>query len=531
MRIAVLTSHTARGMIEELVRGESGVIVVALPVHAIGMLRARTIARILERRRDLLETLRSADVVLIPGSVEGDAGEIEAVVGRPVYKATRSPVYLPAVLAHLKSGGSLSRVEPAERVIPRLRPPSTGWEEAFKIGGVPIPSRGPPMVLVSEVPPYTDPSRAEMLAARLTGDGADVIAVGCGIDEDPSDLEARVEAAASAGRPVVAEAPTRAHARAALGAGADGIIVSAGSAEETAGEVGRDHVVIVGSTSARELLDAEERLRVMGVERIVLDPSVQAPPFGFAESLARLREVALRSRSPVQFTAANVVEEVEADTHGVHALLALAAAEARASIYYVVEDSYKSYRGTAEAREAVDMAATAWTLRRTRDLYTRLLVVKQPHPPPKPPRFEAERVGYVEPVIDKRGYITIHVDHERGVIVAVYHYYRGGYVAVEGRHPTSIARALVRRVGLDAEHAAYLGYELSKAEIALRLGRTYVQDEPVITPVWEYNNYNSGGRLAGGCCERPGEGHTGGRALRGEGEPRPRGGDRQESEG
>jgi hypothetical protein len=113
LRVAVLTSTAAKSMIEELVGGERDVYVVALPVHAIGMLRAPTIARILERRRDIAEKLRSADAILVPGSVDGDTRVIEGVIGRPVYKATRSPVHLPAVIAYLIAAGRLSTVEPA----------------------------------------------------------------------------------------------------------------------------------------------------------------------------------------------------------------------------------------------------------------------------------------------------------------------------------------------------------------------------------------------------------------------------------
>lgn len=515
MRIAVLTSSTAREMIEEVVGELSDVLVVALPVHAIGMLRTSTIARILERRREIAEALRDADIVLVPGSVEGDTRVIEEVVGRPVYKATRSPVLLPAVINHLRSGGSLSRTEPAEAVIPGTRlSAKLDFEEAFSIGGVKVPLRGPPMVLVSEVPPYRGIDEARREAQRYSGDGADIIAVGCALDEEPGMLARRVEAALSAGKPVLAEAPSRAHAKAALEAGASGVIAAAGDALEYADLIGAGHVVVVGSRSLGELRSTVEDLRGMGVSKVIADPSLQAPPLGFLESIRRLVEASSRIEVPIQFTAANVVDEVEADTHSIHGLLALVAAEARASVYYVVEDSYKAYRSTAEAREAIDLALAAWTLKRSRDLYSRLLVVKQPHPPPKPPKVKAERVGYVEPIMDKRGYITIHVDHERGVIVAVYKLYKGGMIAFEGTHPTSIARALVRAVKLDPEHAAYLGYELAKAEIALRLGRSYIQDEPVITPVW-----SDGWGLYGSCSsERPGEGNPGGGALRSQGE-------------
>jgi dihydropteroate synthase len=47
-----------------------------------------------------------------------------------------------------------------------------------------------------------------------------------------------------------------------------------------------------------------------------------------------------------------------------------------------------------------------------------------------------------------------------------------------GDEATEVYQTIVREkmVG-KLEHAAYLGRELEKAEIALRLGRSYVQDE------------------------------------------------------
>ena len=38
---------------------------------------------------------------------------------------------------------------------------------------------------------------------------------------------------------------------------------------------------------------------------------------------------------------------------------------------------------------------------------------------------------------------------------------------------------MLREVTLTQEHAAYLGKELEKAEIALKLGKQYVQDDPL----------------------------------------------------
>ncbi len=486
-RIAVITSILAREIIEDVLRDyRDRVIVVPIPVHSIGMLKTSTIARILSLRKDLLKALKDADVILLPGTVEGDAAEVEKVVGVPTFKATKSPIYLRSVISFLEEGGELSKVEPAEEVMPRSR---LSFESeirvAFRIGKVSIPVRGPPMALASEIPPYKSSVEAARLAERMVGDGAELISVGCGFDEESSVLRDRIRAVAGVVEEILAETPSKDHVRAAIDSGALGVVAVPDVAIQSAHLLGKEHAIVVGDAAIDGLLKAERELKSLGITKIILDPTIKSPPLGFVDSVKRFTLLAEKSGSPLQFTAANVVEEIEADTHGMHALLAHIAAELRASVYYIVEDSYKSFRSTAEARESVDLAYTSWNLKRTKDLYSRLLVVKQPHPPPKARLgVKADRVGFVEPVMDRRGYITIYVDHERGVIVAVYNYYKGGKVAVEGRHATSIARELIRRTGIDPEHSAYLGYELAKAEIALNLGKSYIQDEPVIVPVW-----------------------------------------------
>lgn len=53
-------------------------------------------------------------------------------------------------------------------------------------------------------------------------------------------------------------------------------------------------------------------------------------------------------------------------------------------------------------------------------------------------------------------------------------------IDVYGKDAESIVQTLVREGMVSSpQHAAYLGYELYKAEVALRLGLKYVQDKPL----------------------------------------------------
>ena len=524
MRVAIITSRAAAGHIRRLVEGLSDVVVVELPVNVAGLLTARAIAAILGRRRDLLEAARSGDVVLIPGGVRGDARVIAEVVGRPVFKGTRSSGAIPFLVRYLRSGGRLDAERPAEEVLGRL--PTLGpGEEAFRVGPVPVPRRGPPAVLAAEIPPEARDEDVHLEAERLAGDGARIIVVGARPDWEPGRLAWRVSRAADAvpgGVAVAAEAPSLAHARAAVAAGAEALWTGPAAALEAA-EAGLDAAIVVGDRSLDVLASVVAELEELGHRRVAVDPVLDVPPLGMAESLDRHR-AALGLGVPLAFSAANAASEVEADTHGVHAVLALLAAELRASIYLVVEDSWKTRRSTAEALEALRLAWEAWRRGSSeRGLFSRLLVVKQASRPPSADSRGAEDAGCVEPRMDPRGYLVIGVDHDRGFIVVEWRPFRGGPVRLRGKHATSLARALVRRVGLDAEHAAYLGYELAKAEMALALGRGYTQDEPLMVPVW---------RLASTSCrDGPGEGDTGGGALRGQGVEGARSEPRAEGEG
>ncbi len=80
---------------------------------------------------------------------------------------------------------------------------------------------------------------------------------------------------------------------------------------------------------------------------------------------------------------------------------------------------------------------------------------------------------------DPAGYFKIYVDRDLKEIVVI-HYGKGGKadVVLRGRKPSSICSAAIK-LGLVSrlDHAAYLGRELERAYIALRTGKSYVQDE------------------------------------------------------
>ncbi len=486
MKVALITSRTAAPLIEEIiasrVKGDPNVSaqIIVLPIPAIGMLDADKLKRLIDRHR---KAVKDADIILVPGTIEGDVSPIADELGKPVYKASRDPGLLPLVISHIAAGSRLDTLKPAEEVLdvkpPEIEPDRT----AFDVGGVRVPSRGPPLVLAAEIPPDTE--NYVEVAERYVEEGASLLILGA--SSKTNDLAVRIRRVSNrVNVPVLSEAPTPRMAREAIRAGALGISISAAKGRSFLDSVERDSVVILGEREVRLLAKAVELYRRRGFEKLIVDPVVGLPLIDYSSTSNRYN-AAYRLDAPMLFSAANVATVLDADTHGVYALLAAMAVELRASVFLVVEDSYKTIHSVAEAREALKLSYAAWSRRsQPHMLGSRLLVVKQLEPPPKPtiPVEGARLVDkWIAPAMDK-GYFRIEVDHERGMILVEYR--QGRRIArFASRKARILARAITREIDLTPEHAAYLGEELAKAELALRTGRTYIQDSEIMRMVWE----------------------------------------------
>jgi dihydropteroate synthase len=78
---------------------------------------------------------------------------------------------------------------------------------------------------------------------------------------------------------------------------------------------------------------------------------------------------------------------------------------------------------------------------------------------------------------DKKGYFNIYVDFTKNKIIAA-HAKKDYDCVFEGDSSEALSKEIIEK-GLisNLEHATYLGRELQKAEIFLKLGKGYVQDE------------------------------------------------------
>ncbi|WP_292465757.1 DUF4346 domain-containing protein [Methanolobus sp.] len=92
------------------------------------------------------------------------------------------------------------------------------------------------------------------------------------------------------------------------------------------------------------------------------------------------------------------------------------------------------------------------------------------------PLIEAEEPGKLE--LDSTGYFIIVPQPDKRTILAKHYSYDKELLRmIEGRDARSIYRTIIRYGWVSTlNHAAYLGQELTRAEIAMRVGFVYVQE-------------------------------------------------------
>ncbi len=459
--------------------------------------------------RELAERLGRCDYdyVIVPGLIRGSTRVIEGVLGCRVVKGSRYAGDIPTVLELLEEGLELSHEVPAddlyrERFVSAiessLRSLATSKVPAFSLRAVRVYADPPPTLLLLEVNvDREDDFLGKVRRALEAGFGGFV--VGCGTTCGRADPLAR---ATSRVRELVGDLPVGldvsnpGELTPDLVEGVDLVMnVSARDVDRVARVLGsgKGVVVIPEDISSFEVALssvklAVERLEEVGVRKVVVDPLVKPPGLGLAESIARFHHFRRSLSYPHLFSTANVYEMIDADSHGIVALLLSLALELGASAVLATEESDKAF-GVVEEHAVARLMAYSSMARRSppKDLPygADLLVLKEKRlPTAKPPEVgtPVKRVTTVPYTPDPRYFVRIYVDHSRGEIVVDVHDATSGKVLARyaGAEATSLTRAVVRDVELTPEHSAYLGYELCKAELALKLRKGYTQDSDLI---------------------------------------------------
>jgi dihydropteroate synthase-like protein len=476
MKVLVVTGRLAQDLVRDF---SSGADVLVLDLNIAAFITPEMLQRAAPKGYDL---------ILIPGAITADFTKAERALNTKIRLGPKHAADLGFVLGHLEEV-ELSRSIPAcelfeerakfeaESILHRLEADAVTnlTIKGMKIGGN---SR---MKVLAEIVDATKLD-SDDLAKKICyyeASGADMIDLGLPLDAGVQAAAAAMKnAKRSTDLPVSIDTVRPDLISAGVNAGADLVLSLNGRNMPIVGKAvanaGVPAVLISGPGSLEENLTAAMELGIKAIADPVLDPPMQ----GLAMSIARyLKFRDDHPEIPLFFGIGNVIELLDADSQGMSALLAALAAELHAGILFTPEYSPKARGSVHELRVASEMMLLARN-RKTppKDLGIDLLVLKEKrHRPVEsvPERFTEARAdhGYVP---DPAGGFRIFVAD--GLIVSKHERATVAGTAARDILNTLIDMGLITRL----DHAGYLGRELEKAEVCLRLRRSYSQDEPFL---------------------------------------------------
>jgi dihydropteroate synthase-like protein len=431
-RILFLTGHLALPRLEKVLGGlkaEFEWSVMNMGVKVAALMTESIITRRLSRPVN-------ADRVILPGRCRADLDRLGAQFGLPF---ERGPDELKDLPAYFGRGGrnlDLSRYD--IRIFAEI---------------VDAPALSVDAII------------ARAIAMREVG--GDVIDLGCLPDTPFPHLEDAVRELRGAGLHVSVDSANMDELRRGGRAGANFLLSLTEESLDVATDTGATPILIPASHGdIPSLLRAAEAAEKRGIAAI-LDSVLDPIHFGFMASLARYAE--LRRQLPmaeILMGTGNLTELTDADSVGITAALLGLCSELNIRNVLVVQVSPHTRRTIQEhdaARRLMFAAREDASL--PKDYGSALLQLHDRAPFPNTSHEIAELSVKVK---DRNFRIETAED---GI-----HVYNA-----DAHHVAQDAFSLFPKLGIDkdAPHAFYLGAELTKAEIAWRLGKRYAQDEPL----------------------------------------------------
>ncbi|MBQ4134228.1 MAG: DUF4346 domain-containing protein [Methanocorpusculum sp.] len=431
-----------------------------------------------ERLRTLLRD-HPCDAAVVSGMCTADFSAVAEETGIPVYRGTRHAADMRlAVPLILK--GTLSATEPAdvlldeERRIAAQKRLVTMEEEAdadFEIRGVKFGKTSRIKVLCEIMDAHRSTSLRDT-AERALAEGADGIDLGFGFDATEDDVVrcfAELE-----GLDCVLSVDTLSPEliRASLFRADIIFSLTAKTIPLLAEDVIKSGAAaVIIPRDGFSLSESVQTAKDFGLEKIFSDPLLQPPLSGMTESLSGFLA---DFGAPKVMGCVNVVELIDADSPGICALLAASAAECGCCAVLVSEHSDKTSGAVSEMRRAVSQMQLSRGRPYPKDAGVDVFVIKEKRKrkEPAPPYDSVTDVeGVLENLTyDPMGSFRIGIEDDK--IVAV----RKGH-AIRGKSSEEVFAAILAEGGVSLlDHAAYLGRELYKAELAIRFGRSFEQD-------------------------------------------------------
>lgn len=520
MKVLAITGRIAELEVKKMVSNlDLDIDVYVMPVTVAAFLTPKMIAKQLREVR-----LPDYDMILIPGTVKGDVSEIEDLIGIPCFKG---PVHASEIPLALEPDINLSKVHAAnillkeqlrDKALSELEYVEENWDVVLAESGgvligqgeakVPV-GDGFPMRVLAEIvnAPLLDMDSIEQKVIYYENQGAHIIDVGMlAGDPRPSSIAAIFETIRDVTNlPISIDSLDSGEIKSAIDSDVDLILsLDSGNIHDVAPVVDDTPSVILPTNMSEGNLPGNpiDRVRHMekninlakkyGMENIIADlvvePLINPGLMNALKSYSVFK--AQNPWIPILFGIGNVTELIDADSVGVNAAISAIACETGANMLHIPEYSDKTY---GSVKEVVTASKMMWLAKKKgtlpKDLGIDLLILKEKRRIEEVYNSSIESNydvirGYPEDRfnMDTEGWFKILLDRETNNIVAL-HYPLGEEepdILIKGSNSKEIYQTIIRENLISKfDHAAYLGKELEKAFIALKIGRSYVQDDPL----------------------------------------------------
>ncbi|MHA1104412.1 MAG: dihydropteroate synthase-like protein [Promethearchaeota archaeon] len=470
--------------------------------------------------------LSNYNLILIPGFVQWDSSDIEKEFSIHIKKGPEFASDLPVILKNL-ADLSLSNIIPANRILETSGETKLKqlidekYTEAKENLGLNtfylnpkrsdiIIGQGLPPPIIAEIVNCTKKNDNDILKKvdHYINSGADIIDIGCIANKpDPTRIKEIIHLIRSNYDVLISiDSMDSNEVFTAVDNDIDLILsLDLGNYEEFL-DIPKNIPIVILPTKINEgyfpkdpetrvanLINLTRKMHKVGFKKLVADPLLETPIApGICNSLEAYflykKQISLKENEhlelPMFFGISNVVELMDIDSVGINGLLASIAMELDMGILFTVEHSTKLMGGVAELRESINLCYLS----------------KQNKAPPINQGiqlFKAKgKVNQAFPIIDENNIISItelnpsYISDKIGYFkIFVNHYSKEIYILLfsidhqlsktfVGTNAEAISKEIISsKITKNLYHINYIGRELTRAEICLKTGKPYIQDE------------------------------------------------------
>lgn len=442
------------------------------------------------------KNLKGFSLIIVPGYVAGDVSVVEKKLGVRCVKGPKHAADIPLVLDMLGTR-KLSPKVPADDILNMGASKNASTEikkamiskEGMRIGKKNPIYLGTIPKIIAEIPAASLLTKKDIInrARYYEKCGASIIDISMLPGADGSDkIDDIVKTLMrSVKLPISIDTSSKEEIIAGVDAGVDLVLSVDGTNKSVVKSI---NVPVVVVPRGRKGVPLQVPARIKLLEKLVryaakhcpviADPLLQPINCGFIDSLEAY--ICFRKKHPdvaMMMGAGNVTELTDADSTGINALLAGMASELNISLIFTTEASAKTRGSVQELSRANGLMYLSQKRKQPpKDLGVDMLYLKEKRMldvvpnkdvkiiPVKGRAFSTEKTSF-----------RIYLD--RNKIVIVYCQKGKPCFGLSSRSADALYGEICLRKLVGAQHAAYIGKELAKAEIALRLGKNYIQDE------------------------------------------------------